>query len=135
MANMVLGKTERPEMKAFAQKIIDDQTKEIESMNGMRKQWYAGKPSAINMEMAGMIAGMKMMNGDHMKEMDDMDSSHFDGHFLKMMIAHHEGAVAMSNDALKKAEHPEIKKLAQQILNAQRPEIDQMKKWQTAWEH
>lgn len=135
MANMVLGKTERPEMKAFAQKIIDDQTKEIGFMNGLRDQWYAGKPLAVNMEMAGMIGGMAMMNGDHMKEMDDMEASHFDGHFLKMMIAHHEGAITMSNDALKKAEHPVVKKLAEQILNAQRPEIEQMKKWQKAWEH
>ncbi len=103
-------------------------------MIGLREQWYAGKPSAINMEMAGMTGGMQMMNGDHMKEMDDMETSHLDGHFLKMMIAHHEGAVTMSNDALKKAEHPEVKKLAEQILNAQRPEIETMKKWQKAWE-
>lgn len=135
MATMVLGKTERPEMKAFAQKIIADQTKEIDYMKGLREPWYAGKPSAINMELAGMIGGMKMMNGEHMKEMDDMEASHFDSHFLKMMIAHHEGAVTMSNDALKKAEHPEIKKLAEQILNAQRPQIEQMKQWQKDWEH
>ena len=135
MAEMVLGKTERPEMKAFAQKIMTDQSKEIDYMNGLREQWYAGKPSAINMEMAGMIGGMKMMNSEHMKEMDDMEPSHFDGHFLKMMIAHHEGAVKMSNDALKKAEHPEIKKLAEQIIKAQQPEIEQMKKWRNSLEH
>ena len=135
MANMVLGKTERPELKAFAQKIIADQTKEIDYMNGLRERWYGGKPLAVNMEMAGMLGGMKMMNGDHMKDMDDMEAGHFDVHFLKMVIAHHEGAVTMAKDALKKAEHPEIKKLAEQILSAQRPEIEQMKKWQTAWEH
>jgi uncharacterized protein (DUF305 family) len=134
MANMVLGKTERPEMKAFAQKIIGDQSKEIDYMQGLRDQWYAGKPSAVNMEMPGMIGGMKMMNSEHMKEMDEMEPSHFDGHFLKMMIAHHEGAVTMSKDAGKKAEHPEIKKLAEDIIKAQQPEIEQMKKWQDAWE-
>lgn len=133
MAKMVLGKTERSELKAFAQKIIDDQTKEIGYMQQLRDQWYAGKPPAVNMEMPGMIGGMKMMNGDHMKEMGDMEPTHFDNHFLKMMIAHHEGAVTMSKDAEQKAEHPEIKKLAEQIINAQQPEIKQMKKWQTAW--
>lgn len=133
MAKMVLGKTERPEMKAFAQKIIDDQTKEIAVMQQLRERWYAGKPSAVNMEMPGMVGGMKMMNGPHMKEMDDMEPAHFDNHFFNMMIAHHEGAVVMSKEALTKAEHPEIKQLAEGIIKAQQPEIEQMKKWQTTW--
>src|SRR4026207_589101 len=51
MANLVLGKTERPELKTFAQKIIGDQTKEIDQMKQLREQWYSGKPSAVNMEM------------------------------------------------------------------------------------
>ena len=134
MAKMVLGKTERPELKLFAQKIIDDQTKEIGYMQQLRDQWYAGKPSSVNMEMPGMIGGMKTMNSEHMKEMGDMEPAHFDEHFLKMMVAHHEGAVTMSKDAALKAEHSEIKKLAEQIIKAQQPEIDQMKKWQTAWD-
>lgn len=133
MARMVLSKTERPELKAFAQKIIDDQTKEIGYMQQLRDQWYAGKPPAVNMEMPGMIGGMKMMISNHMKEMEEMEPAHFDLHFLKMMIAHHEGAVVMSHDALKKGEHREIQQLAQRIIQAQQPEIEQMKKWQTAW--
>ena len=133
MAKMVLSKSQRPELKAFAQKVIDDQTKEIAFMRGLRDQWYAGKPPAVNMEMPGMIGGMKMMNGEHMKEMDEMKPEHFDDHFLKMMIPHHEGALEMSKLALQKAEHPEIKKLAEAIQKAQQPEIDMMKKWQTEW--
>jgi uncharacterized protein (DUF305 family) len=133
MAKMVLGKTERPELKAFAQKIIDDQTREIGLMKQLRDRWYAGKPEAVNMEMAGMVGGMKMMNSEHMKEMDQMPPEHFDEHFLNMMIAHHEGAVVMSRDAQKKAEHPEIKQLADKIIQAQQPEIEQMKKWKEMW--
>ena len=96
MAKMVLGKTERPELKAFAQKVIDDQSKEIDYMKQLREQWYAGKPQAVNMEMPGMVGGMKIMTGEHMKEMDQMPPAHFDDHFLNMMIAHPEGAVTMS---------------------------------------
>ena len=133
MAEMVLGKTQRPELKAFAQKIIDDQTREIDQMKQLRDRWYAGKPEAVNMEMAGMVGGMKMMNSEHMKEWEQMPPEHFDEHFLNMMIAHHEGAVVMSKDAQKKAEHPEIKQLADKIIQAQQPEIDQMKKWKEMW--
>ena len=134
MSNMVLGKTERPELKSFAQKIIDDQRKEIGEMNRLRERWYAGKPLSVNMEMPGMVGGMKIMNGEHMKEMGDMGSAHFDNHFLNMMIAHHEGAITMSTEALKKAEHPEVKQLAERIIKAQQPEIEQMKKWQADWD-
>ena len=133
MAKMVLGKTQRPELKAFAQKIIGDQTREIDQMKQLRDQWYAGKPEAVNMDMAGMVGGMKMMNSEHMKEWEQMPPEHFDEHFLNMMIAHHEGAVVMSKDALKKAEHPGIKQLADKIIQAQQPEIDQMKKWKEMW--
>lgn len=134
MAQSVLGKTVRLELKTFAQKIIDDQTKEIGYMRQLREQWYKGKPSAVNMEMPGMVGGMKMMKGEHMREMDEMEPSRFDNHFLTMMIAHHEGAVTMSKEAQEKGEHPEIKKLAGQIIKAQQPEIEQMKKWQAAWD-
>jgi len=134
MAQMVLGKTERPELKAFAQKVIEDQTKEIDYMEQLRDQWYAGKPSAVNMEMPGMVGGMKIMTSEHMKEMDQMPPEHFDEHFLNMMIAHHEGAVVMSKEAQKKAEHPEIKQLADKIIQAQGPEIERMKNWKEMWE-
>ena len=133
MAKMVLGKTERPELKTFGQKIIDDQTKEIDQMKQLREQWYSGKPSAVNMEMPGMVGGMKIMTSEHMEDMNEMESSHFDNHFLNMMVLHHEGAVTMSKEALQKAEHAEIKQLADRIIKAQAPEIEQMKKWKTAW--
>ena len=133
MANMVIGKTKRAEVKAFAQKIIDDQAKEIAQMKQWREAWFAGKPAALNMELPGMEGGMKMMNSEHMKEMDQMESNHFDEHFLNMMTAHHEGAVTMAKDALTKAQHPEIKQLAEQIIKAQQAEIKQMKDWKAKW--
>jgi len=77
---------------------------------------------------------MKIMTSEHMKEMDQMPPEHFDEHFLNMMIAHHEGAVVMSKEAQKKAEHPEIKQLAGKIIQAQGPEIERMKNWKEMWE-
>lgn len=38
MAQDALSKTERPELRAFAQKVIDSQTKEIEQMNGWKTE-------------------------------------------------------------------------------------------------
>ncbi len=133
MAEMAVKKTQNQELKAFAQKIIKDQEKEIAQMIEWREKWYAGKPPAINMEMPGMGDGMKMMMGDGMKKMEAAMNKDFDVHFLDMMTPHHAGAVTMGREALTKAEHPEIKTLANQIIKAQESEIKMMNDWKAKW--
>jgi hypothetical protein len=49
------------------------------------------------------------------------------------VVAHHQSAVAMAKDALSKSAHPEIKTLAQQIIDAQQEEIETMNNWKAAW--
>jgi uncharacterized protein (DUF305 family) len=133
MAKMVLAKSNNEELKKFAQKIIDDQQKEIAQMKDWREKWFAGKPPALNMEMPGMTDSVKMMSGEEMEKMSAMKGRDFDLHFLEMMILHHQDAVEMANDALEKAEHQEIKTLAKQIFMEQEAEIKKMAEWKTAW--
>lgn len=47
--------------------------------------------------------------------------------FAQMMIPHHEGAVAMAEAARERAEHDEIKELAEAIIAAQEREIEIMR--------
>ncbi len=133
MAKMALMKSQNAELKTFAQKIIDDQNKEIAQMKGWREKWYAGKPPAMNMEMPGMNEGMKMMMGDGMKKFEAATGKEFDLMFLDMMTPHHAGATTMAKEALTKAEHPEIKTLANQIIKAQESEIKMMNDWKAKW--
>ncbi len=130
MANIALTKANHPELKIFAEKIISDQTEEIAQMKQWREQWFAEKPSVLNPEMSGMSGSMKGMN---MKAFDDLSGNRFDLEFIEQMTAHHKGAVIMAKEALAKAEHQEIKAMAQGIINAQEAEIQQMQAWQTAW--
>ena len=124
MSEAVIAKTQRAELKTFAQKIIEDQKKEIATMKGWRDKWYAGKPSALNMEMPGM----------KMSEMGEMSGSNVDKEFLEMMTQHHRGAVLMAEEALKKAERPEIKTLAEGVIKAQKGEIEKMQRWEKEWD-
>ncbi len=133
MAKMAVEKTQNAELKAFAQKIIADQNKEIAHMKDWREKWFAGKPQAMNMEMPGMGDGMKMMMGDGMKKMEAASGKEFDLMFLNMMTPHHAGAVTMAKEALTKAENAEIKTLANQIIKAQEAEIKQMADWKVKW--
>jgi uncharacterized protein (DUF305 family) len=49
--------------------------------------------------------------------------------FAEMMIPHHEQAIEMSELAVKLSQDAEVVALAQEILSAQAPEIEQMKTW------
>jgi uncharacterized protein (DUF305 family) len=132
MAEMALRNTEREELKKFAQKIIDDQKKENAQMKAWRDQWYAGKPSAMNMELPGMKMG-GTMSTDHAKMMESMRGKDFDIHFIDMMIPHHEGAVEMARELLRKGEHAELKTMANEIIREQEAEIRQMQAWKAEW--
>ncbi len=57
----------------------------------------------------------------------------FDQMFISAMIPHHRSAIDMAKVAQQKAEHPEIKKLAGEIISAQQKEIDQMQAWYEQW--
>ena len=57
----------------------------------------------------------------------------FDQAFIDMMVPHHESAVAMAEIALERAEHPEIKQLAGEIVAAQESEIEQLRAWRADW--
>lgn len=60
-------------------------------------------------------------------------SNDIDSHFIEQMIPHHEDAIEMSEMALAKAEHDEIKQLAEKIIESQSKEIIDMKGWYKSW--
>lgn len=62
-----------------------------------------------------------------------MNSGSIDAHFIEQMIPHHEDAITMAILALSRAQHPEIKRLAQAIIDSQGKEIDQMEAWYKEW--
>jgi uncharacterized protein (DUF305 family) len=53
--------------------------------------------------------------------------------FLAAMIEHHEGAVDVAEIALERAEREELREMAQEIIDAQETEIDQMQAWLDVW--
>jgi len=56
-----------------------------------------------------------------------------DRHFIEQMIPHHDDAILMAEVALAKAEHQEIRQLAQNIKRTQSEENEKMREWYRLW--
>jgi uncharacterized protein (DUF305 family) len=137
MANDLLKKSKRPELIKLAKNIIKDQEKEIKQMKKWRKTWYAKAPntpiswhSQMNHSMAMTPEQIKMMRMDM-----DLGNANdqYDLRFINAMIPHHEGALTMAEDLLKKSKRSEMKKLGKNIISSQKAEINQMKQWRKSW--
>lgn len=96
------------------------------SMPGMAAAPAAGAGGAAD---KAMMDGMAAMNRDMARTPMTGDA---DRDFVAMMIPHHQGAIDMANVELKYGKDPQIRKLAQDIVAAQKKEIAEMKAWQAA---
>lgn len=134
MAKLAETRAGDPELKKFATAIISDQEREIAEMTRWRRDWFGDAPKAINMEMGGMKSSFE--HADNSK-LAGLSGKEFDIEFVRQMIPHHEGAVAMSRSLLdaskSKPAKDEVKKLAEAIIKAQDAEIVQMNKWLDSW--
>jgi soluble P-type ATPase len=88
----------------------------------------------------GLAVGTGMDMNEHAIGMDmDMDMSAlenanpFDKAFIDATVPHHQGAIAMAKELLKKGEQPGLRKMANDIISAQTKEIGQMREWRKAW--
>jgi uncharacterized protein (DUF305 family) len=137
MAKEVLNKSQRPEMKKLAQDIIAAQNREINQMKQWRESWYPKAPSTPMAYHAQMGHMMPMTPEQIQSMMMSMDlgaaNAEFDLRFINAMIPHHQGALVMAQDALRKTKRTEMKQLSQNILTSQQQEIDLMNSWKKAW--
>lgn len=136
MAKVAQQKSQRSEINQLADNIIKSQNREIAEMKQWRQAWYpqAGQLMAYDTSQ-GQMMQMSSQQMQSMKMNKDLGSAdaQFDLRFINAMIAHHQGAVTMAEDALSKSQRPEIKQLAQEIIKAQEAEIAQMQQWRQAW--
>ncbi len=73
----------------------------------------------------GNMPFQKAMDKMH-KNMNMTSSGDIDVDFLKGMIPHHQGAIDMSEELIKKTKDPELKAFAEKIIKDQKAEIKQM---------
>ena len=126
------GLTE-PVLVDIANSIIGSQQSEIDRMVQWRGDWFGS--AEIDPD-GGEALGLSMEEmGMRDERMDFSSENDVDAAFARMMIAHHEGAIAMAQLARTQAQHKEIQALATAVIATQREEIGVMRKFVGAGEH
>lgn len=130
MAELALTKADHEELKALAENIKREQSREIEEMRSWYKAWYGIDVPESVVEMGGMGQGM-MGDGTDLESLEN--AKLFDKEFIEQMIPHHQMALMMVSMMLRGTQHEEMKKLAQDIISTQTEEINQMSAWYNEW--
>lgn len=124
MADMALARPSSAEVTGLARQIKAAQGPEIASMQEWLREW--GAPAAAD-DSAHMGHGGGMMSSADMGSLEVARGAEFDRMWLTMMIEHHEGAVVMAEDVLGTTTNPDVKAMAQAIVDGQTKEIATMR--------
>ena len=137
MANIALTKATHPEIKTLANNIIESQSKEIKDMQGWYKDWFSRDVN--NGDTYSMMGGMMSQGGMHMVGRQENDTQalenavDFDKTFIENMIPHHQLAVMMAQMLKAGTNRPEMLTLANNIIESQSKEIQEMQDWYKIW--
>lgn len=123
MSDVILAKEGVDErVRTLAEEIKAAQGPEIERMNAWLTEWGVGSDGH-----AGMDHGDGMMSAEDMANLEAANGADAARLFLEQMIVHHEGAVEMAQVAVENGEDPDVRALAQEVIDAQQIEIATMR--------
>jgi uncharacterized protein (DUF305 family) len=125
-----------PGVGSLGKTIWRDQAQEIKAMGQWRKAWYPEAPVyPVTLRPGGdpnAMDGLTRMSAAQIQAMQMMGSTPTRDNrvnwFLEGMLQHHGGALIMAHDALSKSSNPTIRRLARNIIMAQRKEIIEIRK-------
>lgn len=123
MAALVPSRSTNRQLNIMAKDIAGDQQAQIETLQGLLQQW--GEVAADHTGHDGMVME-GMVDAATMDKLSTLKGPEFDDLWLRSMISHHEGAVAMAHPEIAQGENPAAVKLAKIIVEWQQFEIGQM---------
>jgi uncharacterized protein (DUF305 family) len=128
MARVALRNAEHDEIIQLSENIVSTQQAEIKELKSIKQEEFG--TSQVPMEMSPQqMKGMGVM----MDPQELANQNPFDKAFIDAMIPHHQSAIEMAQVAGEKSKNPRIKQLAENIVNAQQKEIEQMTAWRKEW--
>ncbi|MFG2895612.1 DUF305 domain-containing protein [Streptomyces zaomyceticus] len=126
MAKLADGRAEDPGVKKLVTAVERAQDPEIQKMKAWLEGW--GRPESAGHGSGGSGHGMAgMMSGQDMKDLAAAKGKAFDRKFAELMIAHHDGAVAMAKDEQKNGRNATAKALADDVVRTQTAEVAELR--------
>ena len=122
------------EVRKLAAQIEAAQGPEIRTMSGWLDDWNApvvdhGAGHSMDMGDGTMAKpGAGMLDETTMGQLDSASGAAFDRLWLRGMIKHHQGAIAMAKTELASGEFPKARAMAKAIVTTQQAEINRMRK-------
>jgi len=130
MATLAQERGEHTEIRDLADAIVDSQGEEIEQMQQIHARLFEGTFDEADHGTLGLADHETGMEGDATQL---EDANPFDRAFIDSMIPHHQGAILMARKVLESGSDPEAATLANDIIEAQSREIEEMNSWREEW--
>ncbi|WP_308249736.1 DUF305 domain-containing protein [Sphaerisporangium fuscum] len=116
------------EVKRLAARIAATQEPEIQAMI----RWLRGQGQRVPEHHDAHHAMPGMATPEQMSALNAARGAEFDRLYLRLMIAHHMGAITMAAGELEKGSHTTVQELAQDISVSQTAEVNRMRRIQAA---
>jgi uncharacterized protein (DUF305 family) len=144
MSRMALEKATKPELREFAQEVIDAQSMEIQILTNYLRDWYGMQPRVGDMMLESMMPkmDMPMMHGkmptmqemmQHMQALETKSGADFDIAYMSEFSEHHAMAVMMATPVLLGGFHGDFYTMASKTVKDQGEEIEQLREWLRSW--
>lgn len=133
MAQVELSLGKDSQLKAMAQKIVDTQKSEINTLDAFINH-HQNAPKTYNPAdqndpiQKTMVKSMNMM----MDIPQHTESRSIDHQFADLMIPHHQSAIYMSEALINYGKDPKLIAMAKKMISDQSKEVDELKQWQQA---
>lgn len=124
MTDLAADRAGSGKLRRFAERIAAGQRPEIDAMKGWLTTHGGGR--ADGHEGHGAMPGMA--TPEQLDALRAAKGADFDRLFLKLMIAHHRGAVAMATDVLAKGNNVRVEEMAGDVIAQQSSEIRRMRR-------
>ena len=136
MSGLIEGRTDNADIIELGKKIAKAQSREIEQMSARLAAWGEDPTAPSVHEPHDVHEGhgesgedmQGVLSDEAMQQLAEAQGPEFDRLFLEGMIEHHEGAVAMAEDVIRDGENEPTRELAENVVDSQKKEIDEMKK-------
>lgn len=136
MSEAIRDRTTDPELRRLTADIALTQQAQIGMMSAWLDDWGMPQSSVgprmawMGMPTTGLMPGMA--SPQEVQALSTAPVTEAEGAFLRLMVSHHAGGVAMARAGVELAEEPQVRALAQGIAAAQTAEIEYLQSLLTA---